>query len=250
MTPTALHPTAVGRLLIPRPLRRPLKNAYLQWKLDAALARVGRLSAGEVPSRGLLEELQDAWDNKGMAARTDYLQAVGREAARTAGPILECGSGLTTLIIGMLAGRRGVESWSFEHLGEWRDRVARVVSRQHISGARVCLAPLHDFGGYEWYDAPLAELPPHFRLVVCDGPPGQTRGGRYGLMPIMGNRLREGSTILLDDVDRPGETDVLESWRREAGLDVEVHDVPTGAFAVVRCQGPARPAPAVADARP
>jgi hypothetical protein len=229
---TGLHLSPLARHFIPKPLRQPLKQIYLQRKLDAVLARTARLSHGEAPSRGLLEELQDAWDNHGMAARTDYLIEVAREAQHTDGPVLECGSGLTTLLIGMLAGRRGIESWTLEHLPAWRDRVARVVARNDIPGTHLCLAPLRNFGGYVWYDAPLAQLPPAFRLVICDGPPGQTAGGRYGLFPVVGDRFGAGARILLDDVERVGERSVLRRWHEEAGVTTEIRDTPTGAFAV------------------
>jgi hypothetical protein len=47
--------------------------------------------------------------------RYDYLEEVIDRAARTSGPILECGSGLTSLLLGLYAGpsqcpRRG--RWS------------------------------------------------------------------------------------------------------------------------------------------
>ena len=36
-------------------------------------------------------------------------------------------------------------------------------------------------------------------------PPGSTRGGRYGLLTVLGERLAPGCTILLDDAGRPDE---------------------------------------------
>jgi hypothetical protein len=204
--------SSLVRPFVPAPLRKSLKDFYLQRKLDGVIARLRRLGSGEAPSRGLLEDLQDAWDNEGMAARTDYLHEVAGAAAAARGPILECGSGLTTLISGIVGGNRGLDSWSLEHLAEWRDRIAAVVARNRLKGAHVCLTPLRDFGSYAWYDAPIDGMPSQFHLVICDGPPGQTKGGRYGLLPRMHDRLAPGATILLDDVDRPGEMDVLARW--------------------------------------
>jgi len=54
-----------------------------------------------------------------------------------------------------------------------------------------------------------------FSLVVCDGPPGTTRGGRYGFLPVMLPYLSSKCTILLDDVEREGEQKTLLLWKEE-----------------------------------
>ena len=47
-------------------------------------------------------------------------------------------------------------------------------------------------GSFVWYDVPKDVWPAEFRLVVCDGPPGDMKGGRYGLLPLVGARLPPG----------------------------------------------------------
>jgi hypothetical protein len=217
-----LHVVPLARHFIPAPLRQTLKHAYLRRKLDSALGRIVS-DAPAVPSLTLLEDLQVAWDNQGFGGRTDYLHEVASRAAAATGPILECGSGLTTLLIAAMSATRGIPYCSLEHMAEWRDRVAGVLAR-HDLPVGVWITPLRDFGDYSWYDAPIPGMPDEFSLVICDGPPGQTKGGRYGLLPRMAERLASGATILLDDVDRPGEMDVLARWRAEAGLRTELRD--------------------------
>ena len=56
----------------------------------------------------------------------------------TKGPMLECGSGVTTILMGILCGRRNVEVWSLEHFGEWRDRVSETLKSQRYF-RRACL---------------------------------------------------------------------------------------------------------------
>jgi hypothetical protein len=58
-------------------------------------------------------------------------------------------------------------------------------------------------------------MPDRFGLVVCDGPPSQTLGGRYGLAPVMKDRLGPGCVILLDDASREGEQEVVQRWAKE-----------------------------------
>jgi len=217
--------------LVPAPLKRAAKAALQRRAFRNAIGRVADLPFGVVPDRELLSDLMSGWGNEGFAAQTDYLAEVCKQAAKTNGPILECGSGLTSVMLGLLAGRRGVQTWSLEHVGEWRVRVTDVLERFEIPNVQICAAPLRSFGEFEWYDAPLAEMPKEFQLVICDGPPGSTAGGRYGLLPVMGERLSAGSAILLDDATRPGEVEVLERWLSETKLRVSS---PAGnSFAVI-----------------
>lgn len=206
--------------LVPAPLKRAAKDALQDRTLRNAIRRVADLPLGVAPDRDLLNGLMAGWGNEGFAAVTDYLEEVCKQAAKTNGPILECGSGLTSVVLGLLAGRRGVQTWSLEHVSEWQARVTSVFERFEIPNVQICSAPLCSFGEFEWYDAPLAALPKEFQLVICDGPPGATEGGRYGLLPVMGERLPTGSVILLDDADRPGEVEVLERWASETKLQV------------------------------
>jgi hypothetical protein len=225
----------LGKLkrLVPAPLKHAAKGALLDRTFRNALRRVVNLPLGVVPPRELLNDLLVGWGNEGFAAQTDYLEEVSRQAAKANGPILECGSGLTTIMLGLLAGRRGIQTWSLEHVADWQTRVTSVLERFEIPNVQICSAPLCSFREFEWYDAPLALMPKEFQLVICDGPPGSTKGGRYGLLPVMGERLPAGSVILLDDATRPGEVEVLRRWTNEEKLKVSQPVATDGSFAVI-----------------
>ncbi|HEY3028430.1 MAG TPA: glycosyltransferase family A protein [Pyrinomonadaceae bacterium] len=181
----------------------------------------------------MLNDLQTGWGNEGYAARTDFLQEVAKKAVTTVGPILECGSGLTTILFGLLAGRRGVKTYSLEHISEWRTRVNQTLQRFQLPKTLVYLCPLREYDGFDWYDPPLATLPKEFDLVICDGPPGETRGGRYGLLPVLGERLPPGAVILLDDTERAGEAEVLHRWAAQFNIKISQRQTLTGSFAVI-----------------
>lgn len=217
--------------LVPGPLKRAAKEALLDRKFRNAVRSVAQLPLGVVPPRELLNELSIGWGNEGFAAQTDYLEEVSRQAARTNGPVLECGSGLTTIMLGLLAGRRGVQTWSLEHFPEWQARVTKVVERFEVPNVQICSAPLRSYGEFTWYEPALSEMPEEFQLVICDGPPGATVGGRYGLLPVMGERLPPGSIILLDDATRPGELECLRRWTSETKLKISSPN--ENAFAVI-----------------
>jgi len=221
------------RRLVPAPVKRAVKEKLLQRKLERAVARVRSLPLGQVPTTEMLLELQAGWSNEGYAARTDYLAEVAKMAVTVSSPILECGSGLTSILCGLLAGRRGVRTYSLEHFPEWRARVNATLERLRIPQVQVFTAPLREYDGFDWYDAPLADLPPEFGLVICDGPPGTTAGGRYGLMPVLGDRLPAGSIILLDDTERASEVEVMRRWSAGTAVTVSTRETPSGSFAVI-----------------
>lgn len=223
--------------LVPRPVKRKIKATLNRRALDVALDELTNLPSGQLPSDHLLERLQTAWDNEGMTAQTAYLRELARYAAQTPGPILECGSGLTTLIIGTLAGRRGVKSWTLEHFADWHRRVSEALARRQLSTVNNCLAPLRDYGEFSWYDAPREGLPDRFSLIVCDGPPGDTKGGRYGVVPVLKEKLVTGTIILLDDADREAEADALRRWSQLLELGISLHEETRGKYAVVTILG-------------
>jgi hypothetical protein len=132
-------------------------------------------------------------------------------------PVLECGSGLTTIVLGVLVKYMGNSLWSLEHMPEWTARVRANIARFSLVGTRVLDAPLRNYGGFDWYSMPAEQLPAQFGVVVCDGPPSATRGGRYGLGPVMKDRMGPECLILLDDAVRQAEQAVVLQWTRELG---------------------------------
>jgi predicted O-methyltransferase YrrM len=179
---------------------------------------------GRADSAAAVQFLRAKWENDIWTAEVDYLEAlIATVRIHRPRRVLECGSGLTTLILGALAHRYGFEVISLEHDEEWAQRMRRDLERLGFPDVRVVYAPLIDRGAFQWYPLPL-ELPDRFDLVVCDGPSGETIGGRLGLLPVLYEHLR-GTTILLDDAERPAEQAVLDQWRKE--FDTKI-TIPTG----------------------
>lgn len=145
-----------------------------------------------------MSELRRMWANTGYSADVDYLIEVGRVAARS-NAVLECGTGVTTLALGAL----GVPTWSLEHDVEWAASIRSALKAIRSTSVRVLHVPLVQHDDVEWYRVP-HELPDSFDVVVCDGPPGTTRGGRAGLWTLLGDRIAS-ATVLLDDAQRPAE---------------------------------------------
>ncbi len=146
--------------------------------------------------------------------REELITELWHRAWHTRGPVLECGSGLSTLLLGVAAERQGYDVYSLEHDEAWHARVVAVVDYLQLRRVRVISAPLIVHNGYAWYDAP-GTFPSDFSLVLCDGPPGATMGGRYGLLPELRPSLAADCVILLDDAARDGEQELLMRWTAE-----------------------------------
>ena len=203
---------------------------------------MGRI-AGEVePPRALLVEPAAAWGGS-WPAGPKLLAAVAYHATRVDGPILECGSGLTTAVLAVLAAKTSRPVWTLEHLPHWGEQTQRVLGRLGCDSVVLHVVPLCNYGSFDWYDPPRDVMPNDFALVMCDGPPGRTRGGRRGLLPFPGTCLDPGYVVLLDDPARPREACVVEAWSLRLAVPYRVYGVEKP-FAVLRlpdderCQEP------------
>lgn len=174
------------------------------------------------PDHAVLRDLVRGWGNEEWSALEELLAACVDQALTVDGPILECGSGLTTIVMGAIAKRRGQHVWALEHRPEWGARVQACLDRYGLDCVTLHTKPLRDHAEFSWYDPPLASMPDRFSSVVVDGPPGGTKGGRYGLLPLMRKRLAPGCVLLLDDADREGEQAVGRRWETELGAPLEI----------------------------
>lgn len=209
--------------VIPGSIKDKIKSINRERRLDAAMQHLAAIPANEAPGLDVLTELAQAWGEDGFRAVGGYLEEVTRWAAEARGPVLEIGSGLTTLIIGSVAGRRGLQVWTLEHHPEFFRNTEAKLKRYNLNNVHLTLAPLRDYGDFCWYDPPINELPRDFSLIAADGPPGDVKGGRFGLLPVLRSHFASGAVVLLDDAERPQEKAVLQKWASEYGLTHQSH---------------------------
>lgn len=188
--------------------------------------------------RDTLIAIQRAWGNRVYAARSEYLELVGRYACELDGAtVIECGTGASTIVLALHAEALGFQVVSFEHDAVFRERIERAFTldarlRSHV---RIVHAPLVPYETYDWYDMRGVELSPDIGMVVCDGPPGSTRGGRFGALPRLRSYCADNAIILLDDTNRAAESRILQDWNEQSGTSHELLG-PAGRFAAVRLQ--------------
>ncbi len=155
--------------------------------------------------------------SRNWSAAADFLQLLADEVAeRRPATVLECGSGLSTLVLARALERAGGSRLVSLESGESFARASRQALQRHGLEAEVIHAPLVSVslgeGEWRWYDP--ARLPQmEIDLLVIDGPPGFLQPlSRYPALPLLARRLRSGARILLDDAAREDERTVVARW--------------------------------------
>ncbi len=224
-----MHPVLkkMGKL-IPLPIRKTLLRTHQAYVFKDALKELALMVEKNVKDVKVIKKLIYGWGNQGYSAMTDYLETCVEYAYKTEGNIIECGSGLSTIIVGSIAQKKGVQLISFEHNSFWGCRTATKLKELQLKNVTLAINNLKDYPEYSWYDVDISKLPSPVTLVICDGPPAQTNGGRYGLVPQLGSLLKPGCVILMDDVVRDDEQLVMRKWTSLLDFDLEqrgTHDL-------------------------
>lgn len=155
------------------------------------------------------------------AGSPDFLLAIARHARdRRPATVVECGSGVSTLVLARCAQLNGEgHVYALEHDRHFAERTRRALHEHDLeSCATVIDAPLvacaADDTGSEWYALDGLPAVP-IDLLVIDGPPaGQHPTIRYPAGPMLFPRMAPGAVCLLDDAIRPGEQEVVARWSR------------------------------------
>lgn len=133
--------------------------------------------------------------------------------------VLEVGSGLSTFVLSNLP---DVEVSSLEHNDAWSKIVN---SYDTVKSGTVLSVPLKDYrsSGF-WYDENIIKekLPEnHFNLLFVDGPEKYSRlPALHRLKPY----LQEEYSIIIDDINRKDERDMVAEYCREYGLEARFYD--------------------------
>ncbi|MDM4767170.1 hypothetical protein [Pelomonas sp. SE-A7] len=239
MTPPLSSPLKLAKRLVRQGLLQPAQDRLAAHRIAQYVHAVRR---GFRPDTEAIRRLRHAWGNEAYSADETYVAEVISRAELSQGPVLECGSGLTTLVVALVAEARGQNVWSLEQDAGWARFVQGRLQACAIGNVEIVLAPLKDHGGFVWYDAEaLGErLPRQFGLALCDGPAVHPEWGaaqlqwRYGLLPTLA-RLGIGcDEVLLDDADEPRADNLRQRWAREFHLECQMLDSSDGACAVFR----------------
>ncbi len=153
------------------------------------------------------------------SAAADFLSLI-KEHCLNASPqvIVECSSGLTTLILARCCeiNDKG-RVVSLENAEEYAQQTRNNLQRFGLDRfAEVVYAPLENValenGNYQWYET--KKLPDtKIDMLVIDGPPGFIqKHSRLPALPLLFNQLSDASTVFLDDAGRDEEKEIVVKW--------------------------------------
>lgn len=140
--------------------------------------------------------------------------------------IVELGGGVSTFYLCRLLAHsnesRVGHLHTVEHDGDWAEWLERKLEAEGLDEVSTVIhAPLVSNG---WYDADKLRYLRDIDLLLVDGPPAFAEGlehARYPAIPFFIKALAPNWTIILDDIDRRGEQEILQQWEAELGVRFE-----------------------------
>jgi hypothetical protein len=142
-----------------------------------------------------------------FAADPLILKMVTEIARKCRGPIIETGSGLSSVFMGAASCDK---VYSLEHEQHFAARTVALAEEASVGNVGVCYAPLKDF----WYDVEAFDLPNKFAFGFCDGPP-RMYGTRMLFFDVIASRC---TVIVVDDVEQHAAE--VHQWADSHGYEV------------------------------
>jgi predicted O-methyltransferase YrrM len=146
--------------------------------------------------------------------------------------VVECGGGVSTIYIARLLDQLGAgHLYTVEEDIGWASRLSELLARDDLNArVTVITAPLVPSGTAEhtqpWYSEEALQALPQggIDLLLIDGPVASTRDrrhARYPALPFFHSRMADRCTVVLDDISRRGEQELIDRWEQELDLKFE-----------------------------
>jgi len=131
--------------------------------------------------------LVEVWNNK-WSLLPEQLQVIYEISKENGNNVLECGSGLSTFILGAL----DKKTISLENDLQWFSRVQPII--KSYKSVELRYAPIKD----SWYDVSSYDKNILFDFIICDGP-SRKISERDRLADFIKDKLADKAIILIDD---------------------------------------------------
>ena len=149
--------------------------------------------------------------------------------------VVECGSGISTLFIAKIFNELGNgHIYTIEHDQTWIEVIENILKREGLDKfVSIIYAPLVStdvsLDKSQWYNTqPINEKlsDKEVDLIIVDGPPGHKKEimySRYPAVPYLKNFFADSFTIILDDCNRIGESEIVTRWEEILSIRFEKH---------------------------
>ncbi|VXB53993.1 class I SAM-dependent methyltransferase [Aeromicrobium sp. 9AM] len=135
--------------------------------------------------------------------------------------VVECGSGISTLFLALAARQNDIDTRivALDHEEDYAAKTNQLLARHGVGDiAEARHAPLVDVPGadgvQQWYDPAKLDDLDGIGLLFVDGPPAPTaRLARFPALPQTWDRLAPRTSVVLDDMIRPAEQEVVKLWQ-------------------------------------
>jgi len=150
----------------------------------------------------------------------ESLARLYHEAKAAQGNILECGTGLSTIIMGLALAGTGHRVYALEHDLSWLRKATAWLQRYEVETVNLFYAPLFPHEKGDWYGIRAHELPSDFDIAVIDGPP-RWLSDRTVAGDVLGEALARTRLWMVDDAqDEPIKSFVHQTASER---DIETH---------------------------
>jgi hypothetical protein len=174
------------------------------------------------------------WSESALSA-TAVLTVLNDITVNRRSTIVECGGGVSSLFIGSLLSQQdhpGAHLYTIEHDEDWIEVLLEMLEAHRLDEwVTIISAPLSEtsisWNGEPWYDTTVLES--KFRgkevdLLLVDGPPAhqsEIAYSRYPAAPFFNDMLGGRCCIVLDDIDREAEREIIQQWERELQISFQ-----------------------------
>lgn len=147
--------------------------------------------------------------------------------------MVECGGGISTLYMARLLSTQGGHLYTIDHDERWAGLLSNMLQEEGLgSVVTVIHAPMepneYALEGNNWYSTTQIEkelTDKRIDLLLVDGPLAcepEIGLARYPAVPYFKSRLSADCTVILDDIHRKGEREIVRRWSRDLGIPFQM----------------------------
>ena len=197
------------------------KSKKLHTQLEWQNNRIAYSQAISVLYQHIQPKLPLIWTNDYMIGPDVLLLCLDHILGKENLVVLECGSGISSVVIGYALQKNGSGRLvSVEHSEQYARQSRANIQRHGLEDiVEVVHAPLESYsldgGEWQWYSTQALQqhITAGINVLLVDGPPGTLqRESRFPAMPLLRQHLSDDAIVIVDDYKRDEEKKVVERW--------------------------------------